>query len=62
MNDEKEIEKPVGILFDMIKGYVGGMSREDAEAHRKALMEERANFKIELDENVFDMKFSLCEH
>ena len=49
-------------LFDMIKGYVGGMSRADAEAHRKALMEERANFKIELDENVFDMKFSLCEH
>ena len=49
-------------LFDIVRGYVGGMSRSEVEGHHKKLMEERANFMVELDENVFDTKFSLCEH
>ena len=54
---------PVG-LFDMVAGYImeGTISRKEAEEHREKLMEERANFVMESNENVYEMEFSMCEH
>ncbi|KAI0663680.1 hypothetical protein C8Q70DRAFT_1042365 [Cubamyces menziesii] len=51
-------------LFDMVAGYVmeGTISRKEAEEHREKLMEERANFVMEFNENVYEMEFSMCEH
>lgn len=49
-------------LFDMVEGYVVGDSRQEAEEDREALMEERSNFVVMLNEDVFEMEFAMCEH
>ena len=49
-------------LFDMVEGYVVRDSRREAEEDREALMEERSNFVVMLNEDVFEMEFAMCEH
>ncbi|RPD77171.1 hypothetical protein L226DRAFT_459562 [Lentinus tigrinus ALCF2SS1-7] len=51
-------------LVDMITSYAKQdvMSREEAEGHRAALMEERSNFVLEHNESIYEVKFNLCEH
>ncbi len=51
-------------LYDMIASYAlaGTMSREEAEDVRKELMEERSNFVVQQNEDVYEIAFSLCEH
>ena len=51
-------------LFELIKAYTKPalISRGDAERHREALMKERAHFVKELNEEVFEMEFNMCEH
>ena len=51
-------------LYDMIAAYVfdGTITREEAEADRARLMEERKEFVLGLNEDVFEVAFSLCEH
>ena len=51
-------------LFDMIvdRAKEGMMTRAQAEEHRAKLMEERSNFVVQHNEEVFEMDFNLCEH
>ena len=51
-------------LFDMIANPAleGTISREEAKADRKELMKERKNFVMQHNEDVFEVRFSLCEH
>ncbi|KAI0762923.1 hypothetical protein C8Q74DRAFT_1207359, partial [Fomes fomentarius] len=51
-------------LYDMIASYAlaGTISREEAEEVRKDLMEERSNFVVQQNEDVYEIAFSLCEH
>ena len=51
-------------LFDIISEYSleGTITREEAKADRKKLMKERRNFVMQHNEDVFEVKFSLCEH
>ena len=51
-------------LFDMIADHAleGTISREEAKADRKELMKERKNFVMQHNEDVFEVRFSLCEH
>ncbi|KDQ58603.1 hypothetical protein JAAARDRAFT_206488 [Jaapia argillacea MUCL 33604] len=38
------------------------MTMDQAKEEREKLMKERANFVVQLNENVFEMEFSMCEH
>ncbi|TFK53671.1 hypothetical protein OE88DRAFT_1655905 [Heliocybe sulcata] len=57
-------------LFDIIAGLVkedgsgtgGAITLDQAKAVREELMEERANFVVELNEEVYEMEFNMCEH
>ncbi|KAH9940146.1 uncharacterized protein BXZ73DRAFT_43087 [Epithele typhae] len=51
-------------LVDMVMGHAkeGLMSREEAEEHRLKLMAERSRFVKGHNEEVFEMKFNMCEH
>ncbi|RPD53852.1 hypothetical protein L226DRAFT_495143 [Lentinus tigrinus ALCF2SS1-7] len=51
-------------LFDIIASYAleGTITRAEAEADREELMEERKNFVLQHNEDVFEVGFSLCEH
>ncbi|KAI0689899.1 hypothetical protein C8T65DRAFT_588313 [Cerioporus squamosus] len=51
-------------LYDMALEYAkaGTISREEAERDREQLMEERASFVIEHNEQVFELEFNMCEH
>ena len=51
-------------LYDMIAGYAleGTITREEAEADRAKFMEERSNFVVQHNRDVFEVQFSLCEH
>ncbi len=51
-------------LYDIVMGHAltGTISREDAETNRQELMEERARFVMEHNEQVFEMQFNMCEH
>ena len=51
-------------LFDMIADYAleGTITRAEAEADREKLMAERKTFVMKHNKEVFEVKFSLCEH
>ncbi|KAI0716776.1 hypothetical protein C8Q76DRAFT_839679 [Earliella scabrosa] len=51
-------------LFDMIAGYakLGTISREEAEYDRDDLMDERSDFVVEHNENMYALEFNMCEH
>ena len=51
-------------LYDMIAEYAleGTITREEAEADRAKLMEERSKFVVQHNQDVFEVQFSLCEH
>ncbi|KAI0631404.1 hypothetical protein C8Q77DRAFT_1061431 [Trametes polyzona] len=51
-------------LFEMVAEYAraGTMSRKEAEEHRERLMEERANFTVKHNEDVYELEFNMCEH
>ncbi|TFK79080.1 hypothetical protein K466DRAFT_606414 [Polyporus arcularius HHB13444] len=64
MNRIPALRKLPRELFDMIAEYVleGTITRAEAEADREELMEERKNFVMEHNEEVFEVSFNLCEH
>lgn len=51
-------------LFDQIAEYatVGTISRAEAEEHRERLMQERKNFVVKQNEEIFEIEFNMCEH
>ncbi|KDQ51019.1 hypothetical protein JAAARDRAFT_706868 [Jaapia argillacea MUCL 33604] len=57
-------------LFDMITeklvektdGNGGVITMEQAKAERQKLMDERANFRVEHNKEIFEMEFNMCEH
>ncbi|KAI0750496.1 hypothetical protein C8Q74DRAFT_1459944 [Fomes fomentarius] len=67
---EKEMERVPALrehpteLYDMIASYalVGTISREEAEEVREELIEERSDFVVQQNEDVYELNFSLCEH
>ncbi|KAI0755810.1 hypothetical protein C8Q74DRAFT_1452369 [Fomes fomentarius] len=50
-------------LFDIVTGYVKGViSRKEAEEHRARLMDERSEFVVIHNEEVYEVEFNMCEH
>lgn len=52
-------------IVKMVREEVGGsrlMTREEAEAHRLALMDERTTIQEDLTEQWFEIGYSFCEH
>ncbi|KAH9850235.1 hypothetical protein C2E23DRAFT_735740 [Lenzites betulinus] len=51
-------------LFEMVAEHAmgGTISRKEAEEHREQLMAERADFVLQHNEEVFEVKFNMCEH
>ncbi|KDQ52810.1 hypothetical protein JAAARDRAFT_39798 [Jaapia argillacea MUCL 33604] len=51
-------------LQDIIKRYTlaGKITMEQAQEERELLMEERVNFRIDHNEQVFEIQFNMCEH
>lgn len=46
----------------MVASYAAGVSREEAEADRLGLMEERSSWYSAQEDETFEREFSLCEH
>ncbi|TBU59755.1 hypothetical protein BD310DRAFT_924125 [Dichomitus squalens] len=51
-------------LYDAVLEYasVGLVSREEAEEDRDKLMQERSQFVVDHNEQVFEVEFNMCEH
>ena len=51
-------------LYDLIAGFVveGMMTRAEAEEERERLMKERSNFAVTMNKEVYELRFSVCEH
>ncbi|OBZ78275.1 hypothetical protein A0H81_02673 [Grifola frondosa] len=51
-------------LLDIIlnDALAGTITLDEAKKEREKLMEERANFVVEHNQQIFEMEFSMCEH
>ncbi|KAJ7477300.1 hypothetical protein B0H11DRAFT_2030637 [Mycena galericulata] len=49
------------LIFEQLSGSSGFMSRQEAEAYRLKLMEERMNF-VQFQDAEFSQMFNMCEH
>ncbi|KDQ59187.1 hypothetical protein JAAARDRAFT_33915 [Jaapia argillacea MUCL 33604] len=72
----REIRKPSSLsalpleLFDMVNDELmeaperpgGIITMEQAKEERQKLMDERANFRVEHNKEIFEMEFNMCEH
>ena len=49
-------------LQEYIWEWLDPMTEEQAKQYREQLMKERSKFVVKLNEEVFEMEFSMCEH
>ena len=53
---------PEEVVSQVAASFESYMAHDEALRHREALMAERGAKRTEINEELFDVQFSLCEH